>query len=84
MVVLRGGVFLMSEVPLYVPCPVHERVCPQLGRNNHERMRPLSPVARPEHLCTFDQTSLQGYLAHKKQPPLGPYGRDMPWALWRS
>jgi len=24
---------------------------------------------------------LQGYLAHKKQPPLGPYSKTMPWAL---
>ena len=27
---------------------------------------------------------LRGYLAHKKQPPLGPYSRDMPRPLWWS
>ena len=26
----------------------------------------------------------QGYLAHKKAPPLGPYSRPEPRALWRS
>ena len=26
---------------------------------------------------------LKGHLAHKKQPPLGPYSKNMPRALWR-
>jgi len=28
--------------------------------------------------------TVQGYLAHKKHPPVGPYSRPMPKALGRS
>jgi len=36
-------------------------------------------------VCSTNQAvnfGIQGYLAHKKQPPLGPYGMHMPRALW--
>ena len=29
-------------------------------------------------------SALQGFLAHKTPPPLGPYSRTKPRALWRS
>ena len=32
------------------------------------------------HRCN----NYKGYLAHKKEPALGPYGRAMPRALWQS
>ena len=31
---------------------------------------------------TADNVPLQGYLAHKKPPTLGPYSRPMPKYLW--
>ena len=33
---------------------------------------------------TYKTNPLQGYLAHKKQPPLGPYSRSKTRALWWS
>jgi hypothetical protein len=42
--------------------------------------KPVDRVGGEEGGC-----SLQGYLAHKKlPPPLGPYTRHMPRALWWS
>ena len=35
-----------------------------------------------EHLDYADE--VQGHLAYKKPPPLGPYSKTMPGALWGS
>jgi len=57
MVVLGGGRFLMSEVPMYDPIP-----------DATEFRQSASPDrvqgVRPNFGC-----NLQGYLAHKKHPP---------------
>ena len=31
---------------------------------------------------SMQRRAIQGYLAHKRQPPLGPYSRPMPRVLW--
>ena len=58
MVVLGGGLFLMSEVPL------NPRL---LGRVEEH------PSTGPPEQLSGDKFHVQGYLAHKKTPtPLGP------------
>ena len=45
----------------------------------------LSPNTLRHHSAPHtDAHTLQGYLAHKKPPPLGSYSRTMPKALWWS
>ena len=39
----------------------------------------VKPKPQTRHPCPY---ILQGYLAHKKLRPLGPYSRTMPGALW--
>ncbi|KAJ1466751.1 hypothetical protein T484DRAFT_1987665 [Baffinella frigidus] len=41
-------------------------------------------LVQPLHELALITVALQGYLAHKKAPPLGPYSRPMPRALWWS
>jgi len=43
--------------------------------------KPATPSA--QHI-TYLTVRLQGYLAHKKTPPLGPYRITMRRALWWS
>jgi len=40
------------------------------------------PEIRAKRTMAAAERILQGYLAHKKLPPLGPYSRTMPRALW--
>ena len=85
MVVLGGGgVFLMSEVPLYdIPPDVVKRAAPLgvlflAGARNLTRARnslhaagtllTLSALASDARTVAIS-VSLQGYLAHKKMPP---------------
>ena len=35
-------------------------------------------------MAVASRVDVQGYLAHKNPPPLGPYSRTMPRALWQS
>ena len=37
-----------------------------------------------ETIQMVDVAKVQGYLAHKKHPPLGPYSSPMHMALWWS
>ena len=46
------------------------------------KFSPLGDYAPADLVRTF--CLLQGYLAHQKPRPLGPYSRTMPRALWYS
>ena len=63
--------------------PTSHTVCSIAPKNTlsseHSQLRILVPSARHA-----PARHLQGYLAHKKPPSLGPYSRPMPRALWWS
>ena len=46
---------------------------------------PVRGIANtPSFVPGFWGGSLQGYLAHKKHPPAGPYGRNISRVIWWS
>ena len=47
-------------------------------------VRGRGPLGRNHQGSFLALPHLQGYLAHKKQPPIGPYSRTMPSVLWCS
>ena len=58
------------EAPLPPPAP------PNLVDGYQPHPHPVSPAPHRD--------AVQGYLAHKKLPPPGPYSGTMSRALWRS
>ena len=88
-----GGLFLMSEVPLYVPASLD---CSARPASTWPPMckRLLAQPSRRVKLAHMRQScpnvglgfrkrwqAVQGYLAHEKCTPLGPHGRTMPRGL---
>ena len=65
----------MSKVPLYAPAFTRGIVVAICFSTPNQRAFLGACFAGP-------LGGLQGHLAHKKPPPLGPYSRTMPWALW--
>ena len=59
-----GGVFLMSEVPLWIWWEGFAHA--------------QSPPARSHIANCRGKATLKGYLAHEKHPPVGPCSSPMP------
>ena len=74
MVVLGGGQFLVSEVPLAggtVSCERGTPVCTTTEAVSEQALRQVKPARDPAlvWLHTRRHSAVQGYLAHKKTAP---------------
>ena len=92
MVVVGGGMFLMSEVPLKLTNPAghlwrDEWTALSGPHSLPSAAAPLSSTPQPvqaRFLPCLEPYSVQGYLACRKCTPLGPYRRLMPRVLGGS